>query len=118
MNSLLIRVGADQSVGGGSWNGPVDLQSGKFVYVPIPETQPVHVGMEKNYSALSQALSSFGASLPPHLRTLSTPERSCIGSPERRCINDDGKKAPNWGPFRQASGLGGIIRQCIRVDTA
>jgi hypothetical protein len=69
MNSLLIRVGADQSVGGGSWNGPVDLQSGKFVYVPIPETQPVHVGMEKNYSALSQALSSFGASLPPHLRT-------------------------------------------------
>src|ERR1035437_10051994 len=55
---------------------------------------------------------------PTYRCRLSTPERSCIGSPERRCINDDGKKAPNWGPFRQASGLGGIIRQCIRVDTA
>jgi hypothetical protein len=51
------------------------------------------------------------------LRTLSvevsTPERSCIGSPERRCINDDGKKAPNWGLFRQASGLGEVIRRRV-----
>jgi Nucleotide modification associated domain 3 len=69
MNSLLIRVGADQSNGGGLWNGPVDLQSGKFVYVPIPETQPVHEGLKKNYNSLSQSLSSFGVTLPPHLQT-------------------------------------------------
>jgi hypothetical protein len=68
MNSLLIRVGADQSIGGGLWNGPVDLQSGKFVYVPIPETRRVHEGLKKNYSSLSQALSSFGLTLPSHLQ--------------------------------------------------
>lgn len=68
MNSLLIRVGADQSIGGGLWNGPVDLKSGKFVYVPIPETRPLHAGLAKNYRSLAQALSSFGVALPPHLQ--------------------------------------------------
>jgi hypothetical protein len=28
------------------------------------------------------------------------------------------RRSPNWGPFRQASGLGGIIRRRIRVGTA
>ena len=28
------------------------------------------------------------------------------------------RRPPNWGPFRQASGLGGIIRRRIRVGTA
>jgi hypothetical protein len=69
MNALLIRIGADQSTGGGSWNGPVDLRSRKFVYVPIPETQPVHEGMEKKFSSLSLPLSSFGTSPPRHLQT-------------------------------------------------
>src|ERR1039457_44068 len=70
-----------------------------------------HLRLGHNTSLLGQCFkANYGL--------VSTPERSCIGSPERRCINDDGKKAPNWGPFRQASGLGGIIRQCIRVDTA
>ena len=67
VNALLIRIGADSSGGGGSWNGPVDTQSGKFAYVPIPETHPVHAGMEKPYSALTPVLSTFGLSLPPHL---------------------------------------------------
>jgi len=49
----------------------------------------------------------------PRRFKVSTPERSCIGSPERRCINDDGKKAPNWGLFRQASGLGEVIRRRV-----
>lgn len=68
MNALLCRVGADQSSGGGSWNGLLDAQSGKFVYVAIPETRPVHVGMEKPYSALEQFVSEFGRSVPQHLR--------------------------------------------------
>jgi type I restriction enzyme M protein len=41
-----------------------------------------------------------------YLMRLSTPERSCIGSPERKYISDSGKKVPpNWGPFRNTSGL-------------
>ncbi len=69
VNALLVRVGADQSRGGGFWNGPVDSQSGKFAYVAIPENSPVHPGMEKPYSALEPVLSAFGASLPHGLRT-------------------------------------------------
>ena len=69
VNALLVRVGADQSRGGGFWNGLVDTQSGKFAYVAIPENSPVHPGMEKPYSDVEQALSTFGTSLPPGLRS-------------------------------------------------
>jgi len=37
-----------------------------------------------------------------------TPEQKCIGFPERKYINDAGKKAPDWRPSLQASGLGGL----------
>lgn len=53
VNALLVRVGADLSAGGGLWNGPVDTRSNEFVYVPIPETKPVHVGMEKPYQSFA-----------------------------------------------------------------
>jgi hypothetical protein len=66
--AVLVRVGADLSLGGGSWNGPVDPQSGKFAYVAIPESRAVHAGMEKSYAALIPMLSMFGVSLPAHLR--------------------------------------------------
>jgi len=68
MNALLVRVAADLSPGGGSWNGPVDSQSGEFVYVAIPENSPIHPGMEKPYTALASTLTKFGTSLPAHLR--------------------------------------------------
>ncbi|MCH8039034.1 MAG: hypothetical protein IH977_01645 [Nitrospinae bacterium] len=68
MTSLLVRVGADRSAGGGSWNGPVDGDSGDFAYVAIPETSPVHIGMEKPYSTLNSVLARFHGTLPPHLR--------------------------------------------------
>ncbi len=68
MNGLLVRVGADLSPGGGSWNGPVDAISGEFVYVAIPENSPVYAGMEKPYSTLAPVLAKFGVELPPHLR--------------------------------------------------
>ena len=68
MNALLIRVAADLGVGGGSWNGPVDSQTGKFAYVAIPENSPVRPGLEKPYSALEATLDEFGVSLPAHLR--------------------------------------------------
>ena len=66
---LLVRVGADQSVGGGSWNGPVDSQSRDFVYVAIPESIGVHTGLEKPYAELESVLDRFGVSLPGHLRS-------------------------------------------------
>ena len=67
MNALLVRVGADQSTGGGRWNGPVDAQTGRFVYVPIPETKPNRPGLAKPYSLLVPALRQSGAKLPDHL---------------------------------------------------
>jgi hypothetical protein len=68
MRCLLVRVGADRSGGGGSWNGPIDSASNKFAYAAIPETRAVRAGMEKPYSALAPALSKFGVTLPEHLR--------------------------------------------------
>jgi len=68
VNGLLVRVGADLSAGGGSWNGPVDSETGDFVYVAIPENRALHAGMEKPYSALEPSLARFGVSLPAHLR--------------------------------------------------
>jgi hypothetical protein len=69
MNALLVRVGADQSRGGGFWNGLVDSQSGKFAYVSIPENSAVHPGTKKPYSTLELVFSKFGTSIPPDLRT-------------------------------------------------
>ena len=68
MNALLVRVGADQSTGGGSWNGLVDGRSGRFAYVPIPESKEVRVGFEKPYRLLAPTLDSFGRDLPAHLQ--------------------------------------------------
>lgn len=67
MKGLLIRVGADQSDGGGHWNGPVDSRTGQFAYVPIPETKPNRAGHERRYAALNPSLATLGVSLPAHL---------------------------------------------------
>jgi hypothetical protein len=67
MKGLLVRVGADQSEGGGCWNGLVNSQTGEFVYVPIPETGIIHPEFEKPYSLVIPALKRFGFLLPEHL---------------------------------------------------
>ena len=67
MKTLLVRVGADQGAGGGRWNGPVDAQTGRFVYVPIPETKPNRPGLARPYSQLSPVLAQLGQKLPGHL---------------------------------------------------
>lgn len=69
MNVMLVRVGADKSVGGGSWNGPVNSKSCEFAYVAIPEYCAVHPGLEKPYIELEPVLAKFGVALPGHLRT-------------------------------------------------
>ena len=67
MEGLLVRVGADQSEGGGHWNGLVDSRTGEFAYVPIPETGTIFPQFEKPYSLVNLALTRFGVSLPEHL---------------------------------------------------
>ena len=69
MNILLIRVAADQSIGGGSWNGPVDTDSNDFAYVAIPEQNETHPGLGRPYLALAPVLAKFGVTLPRHLRS-------------------------------------------------
>ena len=67
MKALLIRVGADQSSGGGQWNGPVDPRTGQFAYVPIPETKANVHGMARPFALVETTLRVFGTPLPPHL---------------------------------------------------
>lgn len=73
MRAVLVRVGADASYG--RWNGPVDHESGEFVYIPIPESRDEFVdGCRRDYSEVSATLRRFAArhpeapaELPPHL---------------------------------------------------
>jgi Nucleotide modification associated domain 3 len=67
MKAFLVRVGADQSSGGGQWNGPVDPRTGQFVYVSIPETKANVPGMARPFALVETALQDFGTSLPAHL---------------------------------------------------
>jgi len=67
MNVLFVRVGADQSSGGGNWNGPVDSRTDEFCYVAIPESRTIHSGMERPYSQLKPFLAKFDVSFPEHL---------------------------------------------------
>ena len=64
---LLVRVAADQSEGGGHWNGPVDHRDGSFAYIPIPESKSIRPGMQKPYQLVSPALARFDLPLPSHL---------------------------------------------------
>jgi len=67
---LLVRVGADQSMGGGRWNGPVNPATGEFAYVAIPESRNMLTGHGRPYSSpeLLDTLRNFKIALPPHLR--------------------------------------------------
>lgn len=68
MKGLLVRVGADQSAGGGNWNSPVDSRTGRFVYTPIPEAKPNRAGLERYYEETVPRCLEFGVPFPNHLR--------------------------------------------------
>jgi len=70
VKGLLVRVGADQSEGGGWWNAPVNSITREFAYVSIPETYRIHRQFAKPYSATTPFLQKFGAQLPSHLAKL------------------------------------------------
>ena len=67
MKGLLVRVAADQSEGGGFWNGPVDGSTGEYVYVPIPDDGPFHPGLATPYSTVATHLGGRWPSLPLYL---------------------------------------------------
>lgn len=62
MRGLLVRVGIDSSCG--SWNAPVDLSTGNFVYVPIPESKSLRPGLERSFDELASPLTRIGVPLP------------------------------------------------------
>jgi hypothetical protein len=64
VRALLVRVGADCTGAGGRWNGPVDARTGAFAYVPIPEPEPLVVGLETPYERWAPAVERLGARLP------------------------------------------------------
>ncbi len=67
MKAILVRVGADQSDGGGWFNSPVDSRTDEFVYVPIPEDPASNLRKAIPYEALKTPLARFGWKVPSHL---------------------------------------------------
>ncbi len=61
MKAILIRVGVDQAYG--EWNAPLDPESGRFVYVPIPESRPFRPGLERPYREILPSLQQFASSI-------------------------------------------------------
>lgn len=63
MKGILVRIAADHSYG--RWNGPVDPDTGRFVYAPIwddePKKKPYKRGMGRRFTELQPALTRFNA---------------------------------------------------------
>lgn len=61
MKGLLVRVAVDQAYGG--WNAPVDPDTGRFVYVPIPEVigSRFQQGLRRPYAEVLPFLESFAS---------------------------------------------------------
>ena len=70
MRALLVRVGADQTEGGGSWNAPFNSITREFAYAPIPETKELRPGFQKPFTLLEGALRSFDKCLPSGLQKM------------------------------------------------
>jgi hypothetical protein len=66
--ALLIRVGADSTPLGGSWNPPMDSRTGEFAYVPITEECTTRADLRTGYDEAAAACAGFGCELPGHLR--------------------------------------------------
>ena len=66
MKGILIRVGIDATAGG--WNAPVDPETRKFVFLPIPEDEEkVRPALARHYNETIPALSRFHVHLPERL---------------------------------------------------
>jgi len=66
MKGVLVRVGVDHSYG--RWNAPYDPQTGRFVYVPIPDNpRRLHPHLIRRFDEVCHSLSKIGTSLPTDL---------------------------------------------------
>jgi hypothetical protein len=70
VRALLVRVGADQTEGGGWWNAPFNSITREFAYVPIPETKELRPGFQKPFTLLEGALRTFDKCLPSGLQQM------------------------------------------------
>lgn len=66
LKGLLVRVGADLT-DESRCNGPVDVRTGRFVYVPIVETKALRPQSNRSYEELNAALARLDQRLPRHL---------------------------------------------------
>ena len=57
MKGFLVRIGIDSVYG--RWNAPVDPNTGRFVYVPIPENHRFIDGFQTRYSDFLPSLQAF-----------------------------------------------------------
>lgn len=57
--AILVRLAVDHSYGG--WNAPVDPESRRFLYVPIPEKSGTafHKGCRRSYRDLLPTIRAF-----------------------------------------------------------
>ncbi len=73
MKALLVRVGIDSTVRFGHWNAPVNVATGAFVYLPIPEEKPIRKGYGRKYEEMTGALTAFV-------------DRHCVDFQRRPCL--------------------------------
>lgn len=60
MRAILVRIGADGTDGGGNWLAPVDPDSCRFAYIPIPEkTIAFHPRCERRFDEVADPLMGF-----------------------------------------------------------
>lgn len=61
MNAVLVRIGIDHAYG--AWNAPVNLVTGEFVYVPIPDgpTKTYTSGNVREFAEIDVPLTDFAA---------------------------------------------------------
>jgi hypothetical protein len=58
MRGILVRIGLDRSYGG--WNAPVDHATGRFCYVPIPESKDeFRPGLRRSYAETRSPVHRF-----------------------------------------------------------
>lgn len=64
MKGFLVRVGIDQAYG--KWNAPVDVETGQFIYLPIPDNvkKVYSPGLRREYSEFRGALTEFSCKFP------------------------------------------------------
>mgnify|MGYP000915563064 CR=1 FL=1 len=66
MKGVLVRVAIDSTCG--HWNSPYEPLTGRFVYVPIPESpNGLHPELIHKYDEVTPSLKRIGMSLPYHL---------------------------------------------------